>query len=98
MKGVVRWATCGLLLLATQVVWAQTVIRMAPPAPVQVGVVGRPPGAGYVWTNGFYRWRGGRYVWMPGTWMRPPYRGAVWIQPRWVPGGGGWVFHKGYWR
>jgi hypothetical protein len=37
MRGIVRWAMCGLLLPATQVVWAQTVIRMAPPAPVQVG-------------------------------------------------------------
>jgi hypothetical protein len=35
MRRISRWATCGLLVLATQVIWAQTVIRMAPPAPVQ---------------------------------------------------------------
>jgi len=47
MRGIVRWATCGLLLVATPVIWAQTFIRMAPPAPVQVAVVGRSPATGY---------------------------------------------------
>ena len=98
MRRIVCRATCGLLLLASQAIWAQTGTRVAPPAPAHVRVVGRPPGAGYIWTNGYYRWRGGRYVWPPGTWMRPLYRGAVWIQLRWVPRRGGWVFQRGYWR
>jgi hypothetical protein len=40
MRRIFRSATCGLLLLATPATWAQTVIRVAPPAPVRVGVVG----------------------------------------------------------
>src|SRR5215467_5920130 len=32
------------------------------PAPVHVGLCGRCPCAGFVWTNGYYRWHGGRYV------------------------------------
>ncbi|MEI9974771.1 MAG: hypothetical protein WDO73_23630 [Ignavibacteriota bacterium] len=35
-------------------------------------------------TEGFYDYRGGRYVWVPGRWMRPPRAHAVW-----VPGGVG---------
>jgi hypothetical protein len=88
----------GLLWLATQTMSAQTVIRVAPPAPVQVGVVGRAPGPGYVWTNGYYRWHGGRYVWVSGSWLRSPRVGMIWVQPRWAHQGSNWVFYKGYWR
>ncbi|WP_238327181.1 YXWGXW repeat-containing protein [Burkholderia pseudomallei] len=35
---------------------------------------------GYVWTNGYWRWPGGRSVWIPGRWIaqRPGHR--------WIPG------------
>ncbi|WP_236702740.1 YXWGXW repeat-containing protein [Burkholderia pseudomallei] len=43
--------------------------RTAPPRP-----------RGYVWTNGYWRWPGGRYVLIPGRWIaqRPGHR--------WIPG------------
>jgi hypothetical protein len=87
-----------LLWLGVEAGFAQTVIRVAPPPPVQSGVIGVAPGQGYVWTNGYYRWYGGRYVWVAGHWVRPPRAGMIWVQPRWVHQGGGWVFYKGYWR
>ncbi|QBL84094.1 hypothetical protein EYA88_05940 [Burkholderia pseudomallei] len=33
---------------------------------------------GYVWTNGYWRWPGGRSVWIPGRWIaqRPGHRGS----------------------
>ena len=31
-----------------------------PPAPQLVGPVGVAPGPGYVWTNGYWAWNGGR--------------------------------------
>ncbi|CAM8769154.1 YXWGXW repeat-containing protein [Burkholderia pseudomallei] len=42
----------------------------APPAP--------PRPRGYVWTNGYWRWPGGRSVWIPGRWIaqRPGHRGS----------------------
>ena len=97
MRALTRSVICSLILSVVPVMSAQTVIRVAPPAPAQAGVIGRPPGAGYVWTNGYYRWHGGRYVWVGGRWLRPPRAGVVWVQPRWVRQGGGWVFYKGYW-
>jgi hypothetical protein len=94
-----RTGLLGLLLLGevTGVV-AQTVIRVAPPPPVRVGVVGVAPGAGYVWIGGYQRWTGSGYVWVAGRWVRPPRAGVVWVQPRYVHSGSTWVFHKGYWR
>src|SRR2546426_940874 len=95
---IVRTALLGLFLLAGMIAVAQTIVRIAPPPPARVGVVGVAPGAGYVWIGGYQRWNGSGYVWVPGRWVRPPRAGVIWVSPRWVASGGGWVFHKGYWR
>ena len=97
MKSLIRTAAIALALLAAQFSFAQTVIRVAPPAPPHV-VVGRAPGPNYVWTAGYYRWHGGRYVWVPGRWLIPPRPGVVWVPAHWVARGGGWVFVSGHWR
>jgi len=78
-------------------------VRTPPPRPVVVGPVGRSPGRGFVWTDGFFTWGrrpGGRmgYVWVPGRWMRPPRAGAVWVAPSWRRGRGGYTFVAGRWR
>jgi hypothetical protein len=93
-----RTALCGALLLAGVIGVAQTVVHMAPPPPVRVGVVGVAPGSGYVWIGGYQSWNGTRYVWVAGRWVRPPRAGVVWVAPRWFHRGGGWVFYKGYWH
>jgi len=73
------------------------VVRFAPPAP-RYAVVGVAPGQGYVWTEGFYDYRGGGYAWVPGRWMRPPHPRAVWVPGTWVQGHRGYEFRRGYWR
>ena len=93
-----RAAVCALLLSAVVSAAQTTVIRIAPPPPVRVGVVGVAPGPGYVWIGGYQRWNGNGYVWVPGRWVRPPRAGVIWVSPRYVNSGGTWVFHKGYWR
>lgn len=94
----IRTVVCAVLFLAGTILAAQTVVRIAPPPPVQVGVVGRAPAPGYVWVGGYQRWNGTGYVWVAGKWVRPPRATVVWVSPRWVRNGGGWVFYKGYWR
>lgn len=69
-----------------------------PPPPARYGVVGYAPGPGYVWTEGFYDLRGGRWTWVSGRWMRAPRRGGVYVSPYWEPYGRGYRFHRGYWR
>lgn len=93
-----RAVLCGALFLGGVTGVAQVVVRVAPPPPASVAVIGRAPGPGYVWIGGYQRWDGRAYVWVPGRWVLPPRPGVVWISPRWVHTGGGWVFHKGYWR
>ena len=69
-----------------------------PPAPMAVGAVGYAPGPGFVWADGFWDLRGGRWAWVGGEWRRPPRGRAVWVRPNWEPRGRSWRFHRGYWR
>ncbi len=70
--------------------------------PPRYGVIGVAPGSGFVWAEGFWDWRGGRYVWVSGRWMRPPRSGAVWVPGAWEErhehGRRGWEFRRGHWR
>ena len=76
---------------------AQVVIRIGPP-PVVVERPGPPPERGFVWIRGYQRWDGGRYVWVPGHYERPPHPGARWVDHKYVHRNGGWVFQEGHWR
>ncbi len=69
-----------------------------PPPPARYGAVGYAPGPGYVWCDGYYDWRGGRWFWVNGFWNRPPRARAVWIPAFWEPHGRGYKFHRGKWR
>jgi hypothetical protein len=69
-----------------------------PPAPYVVGAVGYAPGPGFVWVDGFWDLRGGRWIWAGGEWRRPPRGHGVWVRSYWEPRGRSWRFHRGYWR
>jgi hypothetical protein len=77
--------------------FAQVVIRIGPPAPI-VEVRPAPPERGFVWVDGYHRWDGARYVWVPGHWDRPPHPGARWVAHHWVRRHGEWVLIEGHWR
>ena len=90
-------AVVGTTLLGASAALAQVVVRVAPPAPI---VEARPvaPGAHYVWTDGYHRWDGHRYVWVSGRWVMPPRPGRVWVPGHWAERHGGWVWIEGHWR
>jgi len=80
------------------------------PASAQVGIIiGRnpppmryerrsvAPGPGYVWVDGYWGARDGRYYWVPGRWNRPPYEGAYWAHPHYDRYNDGWRYHEGHW-
>ena len=73
-------------------------VVVAAPPPPRYGVMGYAPSPGYVWTDGFYDLRGSAWVWVPGTWRRPPRPGSVWVTSAWRQEGRGYRFHRGYWR
>jgi hypothetical protein len=83
--------------LAPAAAFAQIVVRIAPP-PIVVEERVRPPERGFVWIDGYHRWDGARYVWVPGRWDRPPHPGAVWVGHRWVRRGDHWEMREGHWR
>lgn len=96
MKKTVLAALLALTLLpvASQ---AQIEIRVAPPAPMAERH-GPPPQRGYVWIDGYQRWDGDRYVWVPGRWDRPPRPHARWVAHHWQHKHGTWVLVEGHWR
>jgi hypothetical protein len=94
----VRTVACAVALMGASIGSAQTVIRVGPPPPVRVGVVGVAPGPGFVWIPGYQSWNGNGYVWVAGKWVRPPRVGVVWVQPRYAHSGTTWLYHAGYWR
>jgi hypothetical protein len=55
------------------------------------------PEDGYIWTPGYWRWAGGAYFWVPGTWVQPPRVGVLWTPGYWGFVGGVYAFHAGYW-
>lgn len=72
-----------------------TIVRVAPPAPVQE--VAPAPRHGWAWAPGYYDYRGNQYVWVQGHWMREraghEWREARWVETRngeWRRVGGGW--------
>ena len=69
-------------------------VRVGPPAPrYEVVPAARP---GYVWTSGYWGWRGNRHYWVPGTYV-VERRGYVYSQPQWVNNGGRWHLNRGAW-
>ncbi len=76
---------------------AEVFVRVEPPPPVHMGVIGVAPSQNHVWVNGYHEWAGGRYVWHEGAWARRPYARAVWVDHRWVARRGGYVYVPGHW-
>lgn len=66
-----------------------------PPPPLRYEVVPAPR-PGYVWSRGYWRWNGYRYVWVGGSWYRAR-PGYVYYGPRWVHQGDRWVYRDRYW-
>jgi hypothetical protein len=69
-------------------------VEEAPPPPRTVVVETRP---GFVWIEGRWAHRGGRYVWLDGRWERER-AGRYWEQGRWERRGRGHVWIDGGWR
>jgi hypothetical protein len=71
-------------------------IQLAPPPP-RLEAYGAPPGVGFIWTPGFYAWRGESYFWTEGSWLRPPAPGLGWVEARYVGIGGRYYYQPGRW-
>jgi WXXGXW repeat (2 copies) len=71
-------------------------VHIGPPA---LPVYEQPicPGAGYLWTPGYWGWNDdGGYYWVPGTWVVAPV-GLLWTPGYWGWSEGAYLWHAGYW-
>lgn len=88
-------ASTGALVPMAASAETYTIVRVAPPAPVQEVVPA--PRHGWVWAPGYYDYRGNQYSWVQGHWMRErtghDWREARWVETRngeWRRVGGDW--------
>src|SRR5208282_4723687 len=54
------------------------------------------PGAGYLWTPGYWSYGDAGYYWVPGVWVSPPRVGVLWTPGYWGFAGGAYGWHAGY--
>jgi hypothetical protein len=73
-----------------------TVVTMRPPEP-RIEIYGPAPHPGAVWVGGYWSYRGGEWVWIPGYWTRAPRPNLVWIPGTWEARSRGWVWMPGHW-
>lgn len=85
------------LLAGTLSAGAQVYVRVGPPPPVRE-VIPPNPHPGWVWQQGYQRWDGSRYVWVPGTYVEPPRPHAVWVPGHWRHAPHGYIWVDGHWR
>jgi hypothetical protein len=85
------------LLASSPAQAARIYVNIAPPVPI-VEVRTAVPSPRHVWIEGYHRWDGRSYVWVPGRWALPPRARAVWVAPHWVKHRRGWYFVGGRWR
>src|SRR5678815_5657265 len=67
------------------------IVTEAPPAPRQE-VIGVAPSTSHVWVQGYWSYRNGRYVWMPGHYELRPRPAAAWVAGHWDRTSRGWVW------
>jgi len=69
-------------------------VHVGPPPPHHEVVPAARPG--YVWSPGYWDWRGHRHVWVNGHWERARH-GYVYQEPRWEQDGNRWRLYHGSW-
>lgn len=74
-------ASAGALVPLAANAQTYTIVRVAPPAPVQE--VAPAARRGWVWAPGYYDYRGNQYTWVQGHWLRER-KGQEWRHARWV--------------
>ena len=85
LSGLVMFTSCGP---------SSVMVSSRPERPYYARPVS--PGPGYVWIDGDWYVRNGRYQWREGYWMRS--RNRVWVAGDWESRPGGYYWRRGYWR
>lgn len=65
---------------------------------VHIGAPNPAPYTGAIWVAPEWRWRGGRYVEVPGHWERPHRHRDMWVPGHWQDTRRGYRWIPGHWR
>ncbi len=88
----------GCLFITLASFWGcKTVVPVRPPEPSVMVVRPPQPGPSYVWVEGEWYSRGGKYYRSPGSWVRAK-RGRSWVQGHWANNKRGHYWVGGYWK
>jgi hypothetical protein len=79
---------------ATSAIARTIVVDVAPPA--QRFEVVPVEHSGYVWVQGYWAWKGGRHVWVPGHSVKARH-GYSWSSAHWEERNGHHYFNGGRW-
>ena len=97
-KQLLSAAFAALLGIATAA-GAQVYVHVGPPVPPREVVPPPPPEhRDWAWRGGYQRWDGHAYVWVPGSYVAPPYAHARWVPGHWRNTPRGYVWVEGHWR
>jgi WXXGXW repeat (2 copies) len=90
------FAVLGLPTASSAQISVGVAIHIGPPV---LPVYEQPlcPGAGYLWTPGYWAYGPDGYFWVPGTWVLAPAPGLLWTPGYWGFVGGAYGWHPGYW-
>jgi len=100
-KQSLRWLALAVLFFSlSPVCFGQLTVGISvrfgpPPLPIYAQPV--CPGAGYIWTPGYWAWDDvDGYYWVPGTWVLAPV-GMLWTPGYWGWTDGVYSWNAGYW-
>ena len=82
--------------VVTTVPSGEVVVTETPP-PARQEVIGVAPSTAHVWVAGYWTYRHGRWVWVPGHYELRPRAAAVWVPGHWDRTSRGWVWTPGHW-
>jgi YXWGXW repeat-containing protein len=71
-------------------------ITIAPP-PLRVYAQPPCPGAGYIWTPGYWAYGPNGYSWVAGAWIMAPQPGYLFTPGYWDFADGVYIWHRGHW-
>jgi hypothetical protein len=94
-------AAAGAVLFAASasMAGAQIRITVAPPPPRHERIPPVPPEhRDWVWHQGYHRWDGHAYVWVPGEYVAPPHPHARWVPGHYAHRRGEYIWIEGHWR
>ena len=72
------------------------VVKDAPPA-VREETRGTAPSPNHIWIAGLWKYDGGKYVWLPGSWERPATEDMTWVPGAWLKTASGYEHVPGHW-